>query len=107
MAGEICERPGSMNGAQRVRQVWRNVYNRWPAAHRFDAARLYRLALEKSEAGARYHAVAEEGIPAREIAEAIGGGLKYPRSRLRRKGPPDISAGLPRSRDWIFQLRAR
>jgi nucleoside-diphosphate-sugar epimerase len=50
--------------------------NRWPAAHVLDVARLYVLALEKGEAGARYHAVAEEGIPVREIAEVIGRGLK-------------------------------
>ena len=52
--------------------------NRWPAAHVLDVARLYRLALEKREAGARYHAVAEEGIPVRDIAEVIGRGLKAP-----------------------------
>ncbi len=52
--------------------------NRWAAAHRFDAAHLYRLALEKGQAGARFHAVAEEGVPAREIAEAIGRGLSVP-----------------------------
>ncbi len=52
--------------------------NRWPAAHVLDTARLYRLALEKPEAGARYHAVAEEGVPMRDIAEAIGRGLKIP-----------------------------
>ena len=52
--------------------------NRWAAVHLVDAAHLYRLALEKQEAGARYHAVAEEGVPARDIAEAIGRGLKVP-----------------------------
>jgi nucleoside-diphosphate-sugar epimerase len=53
-------------------------HNRWPAIHLLDAAPLYRLALEKGPAGARYHAVAEEGVPLREIAEAIGRGLKVP-----------------------------
>jgi nucleoside-diphosphate-sugar epimerase len=50
--------------------------NRWSAAHVLDVARLYRLALEKHEAGAKYHAVAEEGVAMRDIAEAIGRGLK-------------------------------
>ncbi len=52
--------------------------NRWAAAHISDVARLYRLALEKHEAGAKYHAVAEEGVPFREIAEAVGRGLNLP-----------------------------
>jgi nucleoside-diphosphate-sugar epimerase len=52
--------------------------NRWPAAHVLDVARLYRLALEKHNAGSRYHAVAEEGVSMREIAEVIGRGLKVP-----------------------------
>ena len=52
--------------------------NRWPAAHVLDVAHLYRLALEKHEAGSRYNAVAEEGVSMREIAEVIGRGLKVP-----------------------------
>jgi len=52
--------------------------NRWPAVHVDDAARLYRLALEKHQAGAIYHAVAEEGVALRDIAEAIGKGLNVP-----------------------------
>ncbi len=52
--------------------------NRWPAVHRLDTAPLYRLALEKGVAGARYHALGEEGVPLREIAEAIGRGLELP-----------------------------
>ena len=52
--------------------------NRWPAAHVLDVAHLYRLALEKHEAGSRYNAVAEEGVSMREIAEVIGRGLKAP-----------------------------
>jgi nucleoside-diphosphate-sugar epimerase len=52
--------------------------NRWPAAHVTDVARLYRLALEKGTAGARYHAVAEEGVALKDIATAIGRGLNMP-----------------------------
>lgn len=52
--------------------------NRWPATHRLDTARLYRLALEKGDGGAAYHAVAEEGVPVKTIAETIGHGLKVP-----------------------------
>ena len=52
--------------------------NCWPAVHRLDAARLYRRAVEDGEAGARYHAVAEEGVAFRDIAAAIGSGLGVP-----------------------------
>ena len=52
--------------------------NRWSAAHVMDVARLYRLALEQHEAGARWHAVDEEGVAVRAIAEAVGAGLGLP-----------------------------
>ncbi|MCI1580683.1 MAG: SDR family oxidoreductase [Clostridium beijerinckii] len=53
-------------------------FNRWPAVHRLDAAKLYRLALEKASSGSIFHAVANEGVPMREIAEAIGRRLSVP-----------------------------
>ncbi|MBU9263438.1 SDR family oxidoreductase [Burkholderia multivorans] len=62
--------------------------NRWAAAHISDVARLYRLALEKNEAGAKYHAVAEEGIPMRDVAEAIGRALKVPVASLSAEEAP-------------------
>lgn len=52
--------------------------NRWPAAHVLDVAKLYQLALDKGEAGARYHAVAEEGVSVRDIAEVVAAGLGLP-----------------------------
>lgn len=52
--------------------------NRWPAGHISDVVKLYRLAMEKGAPGARYHAVGEEGVSAREIAEALGQGLNVP-----------------------------
>jgi nucleoside-diphosphate-sugar epimerase len=62
---------------------------RWPAAHILDVAKLYQLALDKGEAGARYHAVGEEGVSLKAIAEAIGRGLKAPVVSL---APEDAAA---------------
>lgn len=73
--------------------------NRWPAVHRLDAAPLYRLVLEKGAAGARYHAVAEEGVPVREIAEAIGRGLKIP---VVAKSPEEAAAHF----GWLAHFAA-
>jgi nucleoside-diphosphate-sugar epimerase len=74
--------------------------NRWAAVHVLDAARLYRLALEKQEVGARYHAVAEEGVPLREIADAIGRGLQVP---VVSKSPEEASAHF----GWMGMLVGR
>jgi nucleoside-diphosphate-sugar epimerase len=63
--------------------------NRWPAIHRSDAAQIIRLGLAKAPAGALLHAVAEEGVPTREIAEAIGRGLDVPVTSI---APQDAAA---------------
>ena len=63
--------------------------NRWPAVHRGDAAKLFRLALERGQSGQRLHAAGEEGIPSRAIAEAIGKTLGIPTRSL----SPDEAAG--------------
>ena len=78
-----------MARAKRVAAYLGDGRNRWPAAHVLDVARLYRLALEKAQPGARYHAVAEEGVPIREIAEVVGAGLGVPVVVL----PPEEAGG--------------
>lgn len=73
--------------------------NRWPAAHVVDVARLYVLALDKGAAGARYNAVAEEGIAARAIAERLGAGLGVP---VRSVTPDEV----PRYFGWMAMFAA-
>lgn len=68
--------------------------HRWSAAAVLDVARLYRLALEQRETGARYHAVAEEGVLTRAIAEVLGRGLNVPVRSL----PPEEAA---RHFEWL------
>jgi nucleoside-diphosphate-sugar epimerase len=74
--------------------------NRWPAAHISDVARLYRLAIEKSEPGAIYNAVGEEGVPARDIAETIARRLKLPVKSI----TPEEAGGYF---GWLAHLAAR
>jgi len=62
--------------------------NRWAAAHVVDVARLYRLALERGHKGARYHAVAEEGVPARAIVDVVAAGLGVPTVSLTAEQAP-------------------
>lgn len=86
--------------------------NRWSAAHRDDVAPLYRLAMEKGEGGVRYHAVAEEGIPARAIAEAVGRGLKLPVVSISPEEAPAHFGWLAHFMQWDMpassaQTRAR
>ena len=74
--------------------------HRWPAVHRSDAARLARLAVEGAPAGTVLHAVGEEGVPFRDIAEAIGCGLGVPtrsiapEDALEHFGPLGLFAGM-------------
>jgi nucleoside-diphosphate-sugar epimerase len=62
--------------------------NRWPAAHRLDAAHLFRLSLEEAPAGSTLHAIADEGVPTRTIAEVIGRHLGVPVASV----PPENAA---------------
>jgi nucleoside-diphosphate-sugar epimerase len=63
--------------------------NRWPAGHRLDAAHLFRLALENAPAGSALHAVADEGVPIRSVAEVIGRHLNIPLASV----APEDAAG--------------
>jgi nucleoside-diphosphate-sugar epimerase len=67
---------------------------RWPAVHTLDAARLYRLALESAPAGARVHAAADEGVPFRAIAEAIGRGLGVPAKSVPAEKASELLGGF-------------
>lgn len=69
-------------------------HNRWPAAHVQDVARLYRLAVEKAEPGAKYHAVAEEGIAMRDVAETIGRRLALPVKSITLEDAPAVFGWL-------------
>jgi len=68
--------------------------NVWPAVHTLDAARLYRLAVEAAPAGSRLHGVADDGVPWRAIAEAIGKGLGLPAKSVSAEEAPKYVGGM-------------
>ena len=68
--------------------------NRWPAAYVLDVARLYRLAIEKAEPNAKYHAVAEEGVALRDMAQAIGRRLNLPVQSIAAQEAPAVFGWL-------------
>ncbi len=72
--------------------------NLWPSVHRLDAARVYTLALQRGAAGAAYHAIAEEGVPYRRIAEAIGRQLGLPARSL---APEEAEAHFGPLAAWV------
>jgi len=74
--------------------------NRWSAVHTLDAAHLYRLAIEAAPAGSRLHAVADEGVSFREIAEAIGRNLDLPAVSISPEDVADYFAYL----SWVVPL---
>jgi nucleoside-diphosphate-sugar epimerase len=87
------------NYIQTARQQGRVAYvgegkNRWPAVHVSDAVRLYRLVVEKGQVSARYNAVGEEGVALRDIAEAIGAGLRMPVESITPEKAPEYFGGL-------------
>ena len=86
--------------------------NFWPAVHPLDAARLYRLALERGARDEAYHAVAEEGVPYRQIAEAIGRQVGVPAKSLTNEEAASHFGGLaswagnegPASSEWTRKV---
>jgi len=85
--------------------------NRWPAVHRLDATRLFRLAFEKGGAGAKYHGVDERGIPFRDVAARIAARLQIPPSSCPTAKSAKhlgilshfVGADNPSSSDWTRQ----
>ena len=86
--------------------------NRWPAVHRLDSARLFRLGLEQAPAGSTLHASAEEGVQIRDVAEVIGRHLDVPVAPI---SPEDagehftwlagfLGADSPASSEWTHEL---